>query len=237
MKKFFPVYIYLFLLVFSCGSNDETQKMIVTGKVKGLKKGTLYLQHISDTTLVSVDSLQVDDQGRYTFETEIESPEIYYLYLNKQDANTLNDRITFFAEPGTITINTSWNTFDTNASIEGSKTHIKLETYQKTMSRFNARSFELIQSSTQPEILQDSIQLDSLQTLSDANIKRSYAYALNFALSNNDSYIAPYIALTDVADANPIYLDSIYNSLTPEVSKSKYGKALAIQLAKMEAKN
>ncbi len=72
----------------------------------------------------------------------------------------------------------------------------------------------------------DSLQIDSIQQLSDKNIRRSYAYALNFALSNKDSYIAPYIALNDVADANIIYLDSINNSLTPEVADSKYGRSL-----------
>ena len=72
----------------------------------------------------------------------------------------------------------------------------------------------------------DSLQLDSLQVLSDRNLKRGYAFALNFALNNKDSYIAPYIALNEVGDANVIYLDSIYNSLSEEVAESKYGRRL-----------
>ena len=46
--------------------------------------------------MVNVDSMEVN--GNDKFKTEIESPEIYYLYLNKEDGDSLNDRILFFAE-------------------------------------------------------------------------------------------------------------------------------------------
>ncbi|MBD0852166.1 DUF4369 domain-containing protein [Maribacter arenosus] len=213
------------LLLISC-SEDTTNTMFVTGNVKGLKKGTLYLQHVPDSSLVTLDSLEVDGDGSFSFKTKLESPEIFYLYLNKKDNNDINDRIDFFGEPGTITINTNWNTFDTNAKIEGSATHKKLEEYRKTMTRFNKRSLEIMQGTMNREEPLDTNQLDSIQKLSDKNIQKGYAFALNFALNNKDSYIAPYIALTEVSDANIKYLDSINNSFTQEVAESKYGKAL-----------
>ena len=224
MKNLFFLSAILLLMI-SCSGNN-TNMMIVNGNVKGLKKGTLYLQHIPDSTLTIIDSVQVDGDGTFNFETELESPEIFYLYLKKEDANDINDRITFFGEPGTITINTSWNTFDMNPKIEGSETQKKLKEYQKTMSRFNMKNLELMQIARNPEVPLDSLQLDSLQDLSDKNLKRGYAFALNFALNNKNSYIAPFIALNDVSDANVIYLDSIYNSLSPEVAESKYGNLL-----------
>jgi len=233
MKQFFTLFLFSLLFV-SCGDAPEENTMIVTGNVKGLKKGTLYLQHVPDSTLVTIDSLQVDGNGNFTFETALESPEIFYLYLNKNDANDINDRITFFGETGQIIINTSWNTFDLNAKIEGSQTQKKLEEYQKTMSRFNMKNLEIVQNATNQEKPMDSVQLDSIQRLSDKNLQRGYAFALNFALGNKDSYIAPYIALNEVADANVIYLDSIYNSLTPEVAGSKYGKKLKDYLAEIK---
>ncbi|MCP4978157.1 MAG: DUF4369 domain-containing protein [Maribacter sp.] len=220
---FFFSFITLFLI--SC-SEDTTNTMFVSGKVKGLKKGTLYLQSVPDSTLVTIDSLEVNGDGNFSFKTELESPEIFYLYLNKKDNNEINDRITFFGEPGNITINTNWNTFDANAKIEGSATQKKLEEYRKTMTRFNKRSIEIMQGEINSEVPMDSIQLDSIKKLAEKNIQRGYVYAINYALINKDSYIAPYIALTEVSDANIKYLDSINNSLTPEVASSKYGKAL-----------
>ena len=210
----------------SCGNSDTENTMIVSGNVKGLKKGILYLQHIPDSVLVVIDSLQISGDGTFSFKTELESPEVFYLYLNKRDNNTINDRITFFGEPGTITINTNWNTFDTTAKIEGSEAHKKLEEFRKVMSKYNTQNLELVRASMEEENQQDSTAMDSLQKASERTVLRSYLYALNFALNNNSSHVAPYIALTEVADANVKYLDSIYNSLDPQVADSKYGRAL-----------
>ncbi len=226
--------ILLLLLTASCDKGATQNTMTVSGKVKGLKKGTLYLQHLSDSTLIVIDSIQVDGEGNFSFKTEVESPEIFYLYLSKKDYNEVNDRITFFGEPGQITINTKWNAFDTKAKIKGSKTHKKLEEYQKTMSRFNVRGLEIAQSSLHSKTPLDSLQTDSIQKLAERNMKRGYAYALNFALNNKGSYIAPYIALHEVPDANVKYLDSINNSLAPEVADSKYGRALNEHLGRMK---
>jgi len=237
MKKTVLFSLLLALLIVACGDNPSENTMTVTGKVKGLKKGTLFLQHIPDSTLVTLDSLQVEGDGSFSFKTELESPEIFYLYLDKKDANDINDRITFFGEPGTVTIKTAWNTFDTDAKIEGSKTQKKLEEYQKTMSRFNFKNLELMQTAANRQTVLDSVQMDSMQRLSNKNVQRGYAFALNFALNNKDSYIAPYIALTEVSDANVIYLDSIYNSLTPEVADSKYGNRLGEYLTEIKETN
>jgi hypothetical protein len=72
----------------------------------------------------------------------------------------------------------------------------------------------------------DSVARDSLQNELDRSLKRSYLYALKFALSNKDSHLAPYIAWAEVSDANPTYLDSVYQSLPPEIAASKYGVKL-----------
>ena len=213
------------LLVISCGT-DKKDNLVVTGKVKGLKKGTLYLQHVMDTALVTVDSLEIDGDGSFSLSAQLESPELFYLYLDKKDNNDINDRITFFAEPGTITINTDWNTFDTTAKISGSPSHEKLEEYRKALSTINLRNMEIMLEASQSEKPLDQASIDSLERVSSMNTKRGYAYSINFALNNKDSYIAPYIAAKEIPDANIKYLDSIYNVLTPEVAKSKYGKEL-----------
>lgn len=228
MKKLLlPLFIVVLLV--NCSEPNE-DIMTVSGSVKGLKKGVLYLQKVEDSTLITLDSLEIKGNGNFTFKTTLESPELFYLYLNKEDNNDINDRITFFGEPGVITINSVWNAFDTKAVIEGSETQKKLEEYRKVMTRFNTQNLELITASSNPEIQRDSQAMDSLLKANDKNILRSYLYSLNFALNNKNSHIAPYIALTDAADANIIYLDSIYNSLSPEVANAKYGRALEAYL-------
>ena len=218
--------IFCLILMMAC-SKDKKDMMIVEGRVKGLKKGTLYLQYVPDSTLVNLDSLVVEGDGQFHFEASPISPEIYYLLLEKEDNNQYNDRITFFGEAGTVTINTVWNAFETKAVIEGSETQELMEEYNEVMSKFHNQNLELMRTSTDPQISSDSLAIDSIQKLSDKIVLRGYLYTLNFALNNSDSYLAPYLALTEVADANPVYLDSIYNALSPEVSDSKYGRKLA----------
>lgn len=223
MKRILFVML-LGLMVVSCEKSTENT-MVVTGNIKGLKKGTLYLQQFQDSTLVVLDSLEIQGDGKFSFDEEVETPDIFYLYLKKKDNNDINDRITFFGEAGNITINTSWNTFDTNSEITGSKSHEKLVEFYEMASKFNIRELTLVQQASLPEIQEDSVALDSLQQVIDQNTINRYRYALNFGLNNGNSYATPYIMVTEAKEANPKYLDSIYKTLSPEVASSKYGKA------------
>lgn len=211
--------------------------MTITGTVNGLKKGTLYFQQIQDSTLVNLDSLEIRGDGNFVFEHEIESPEVFYLYLDKADNNSINDRITFFGERGTINIKTSWNSFDSKAEISGSKSNDEYEAFRDMITKFNTREIELAQAAAKIEIQKDSMALDSIQKLGDRNIIGKYRYVLNFGLNNADSYITPYVALTQASDANPKYLDSIADQLSPEVANSKYGKLLKAHVNNLKDSN
>ena len=224
-------FLVLGILVFSCEKNTENS-MIVSGNIKGLKKGTLFLQQFKDSSLVSLDSLEIKGDGTFSFSKEISEPDIFYLYLNKQDNNDINDRIIFFGEPGEITINTSWNTFDIDPKVAGSVSHEKFMEFNEMFSKFNIRDLELSQLAALPEFQEDSLALDSIQQRMDQNIVNRYRYAINFGLNNGDSYVTPYLMLNAVKEANPKYLDSVYKALAPDVAASKYGAALGDYLKK-----
>jgi len=222
MKRILFVLLFGITLV-ACEKSTENT-MIVNGNIKGLKKGTPYLQKLQDSTIANVDSLEIKGDGKFSFSTEVGDPEVFYLYLKKEDNNDINDRINFFGESGTIVINTAWNTFDTDVKISGSKSHEKLLEFYDMVSKFNIRELALAQQAVLPEYQEDSVALDSIQSLINKNTVSRYRYALNFGLNNGDSYATPYIMLTEAREANPKYLDSIYKGLSPEVAASKYGK-------------
>ena len=117
MKKTSLISIALFII---CCNSDQNQ-MIVSGKVDGLRKGTIYLQKELDSTIVSLDSVKINGNSDFKLSTVIDEPDIYYLYLNKDDGDSLNDIITFFGNKGEININTSLSTFDSGYEISGSK--------------------------------------------------------------------------------------------------------------------
>ena len=58
MKKL--TFLLVILTIISCGKKEAD--LTVTGTIKGLKKGTVYLQQLKDSTLVVMDSM---DTGRY----------------------------------------------------------------------------------------------------------------------------------------------------------------------------
>ena len=211
--------------------------MILTGTVDGLRKGTLYLQKIQDSTLVNIDSVVVNGNPEFQFKTEIENPEIYYLYLKKEDGDSLNDRILFFAEKGNITVNTLLKTFESSAKVTGSENQKLLQEYRKLAKQFNEKNLEYIQAYfTEAKKENNSKKLDSIQGAIDNLLKRRYLYALNFASTNGDNVIAPFIALTEVSDANIIFLDTVASKLTDKVKASKYGKEFIEFIATRKAK-
>ncbi len=230
----FVILLGVLLTIVACSKNDSNT-MTVQGNVKGLKKGTIYLQKIQDTTLITLDSLLVSGDANFKFNVPIESPEAFYLYLNKEDHNDYNDRILFFGEAGTITINSTWDLFEFQSKISGSKSNDKLQEYKGIIAKFNNRNLDLIKNSFEAKKQNDSLSYDSIQKLTDKNQLRRYLFSLNFALNNKDSYVAPYIALSEVFDARVKYLDTINNALSDEVANSKYGKELKRYITKIKA--
>ena len=77
MKKILMV--CMLLLIVACSHEKELGNMVVQGKIKGLKKGTLYLQKMSDTTIVSVDSIRLFGTDTFTLSNNISSSEMLSL--------------------------------------------------------------------------------------------------------------------------------------------------------------
>ena len=101
-----------------------------------------------------------------------------------------------------------------------------LEEYLTLMADFNDKNLSLIKAHFESIKENDSIATDSIQKLSDRLVKLKYASTINFALNNKDSEVAPYLALYEIPNTNPVYLDSIYNNLTQKIKESYYGKVL-----------
>ena len=237
LKKYFLI-TFLGTFIFSCNQNEKSNfkdLMIVKGSIKGLRKGKLYLQRIKDTILINLDSTFVDGSPEFRFQTPIKSAEVFYLYLNKDDGDSLNDRILFFGEKGTIEINTLLKTFESSAKISGSKNQELLQKYESMSRKFNDKNLDLLKDLY---VAKAEKKIDSIEKKIANLLNRRYLYTINFAAQNPDQNIAPYLAITQVFDANLTLLDSIANKLTNEVKASKYGIEflnLLEQRRKMEA--
>lgn len=206
--------------MYACSSKKEGN-MIVQGQIKGLKKGKLYLQKMVDTVLVSVDSIALLGKETFKLTDNVDSPVLYYLTF---DGNTTDKRILFFGEKGTITINDKVDEFGFNPEINGSKNQKILDKFNVMSKMFQNQRLEFIKKDFEAKKAKDEKLIDKLEKDYQRLVRRRVLYTTNFALTNADTEVAPYIALTEMYDASLKMLDTVNNSLSPEIKASDYGK-------------
>ena len=220
MKKI--LVIGLLFLIVACSKEKELGNMVVQGKIKGIKKGTLYLKKMRDTLIVSVDSIRLFGKDSFTLTDNITSPEMYFLTLD-QNQSTLS----FFGEEGNITVNDQIEKFGISPRIEGSNNQKILEKYKEVANKFQDKQLDLLAANMQAQIDSDIETSQSLRKQAKKQNLKKYIFTINFALNNSDTEAAAYITLTELVNANVKYLDSINNSLTKKVKQSYYGEKLA----------
>lgn len=233
MKKSIIAFVTLILLA-SCNKNESKGNVYITGNIKGLKKGTLYIQRIVDTALVAIDTINIDGSSSFESNLDLKSPEMLYLFLDRGVSNSLDNNLSFFAEPGNIRIETSLDRYLFDVKITGSKNQEIFEEYKKINMRFNDENLTLIEKKFNAVKSQNTKAVDSLTAKQDSNIKRKYLFATNFALNHRDFEVAPYIALSEIYDINVKYLDTIQKAMSPKVAKSLYGKKLTQYVASIK---
>ena len=217
MKK---LLIISFLLILTNCENNENN-MTVKVKVENFKKGNIYLQKISDSALINVDSIFVKKNESIILKHNIDSPELFYLNL---DVSDIDNRIEFFGEKGEINIDTSLEKFNSDFKISGSSIDSLYRDYLSVIKKFNNQKLDLIQLSfnlTKTE-LDDS--LIKVQNQIKSLDKRQYLYNLNYTVSNGNSFISPLVAINEFSESGKIVLDTIKNSMSKQVLESKYGK-------------
>ncbi|GEQ86868.1 hypothetical protein ULMS_23760 [Patiriisocius marinistellae] len=212
------------LLLVNCGKGEN--EMFLSGNIKGLKTGTVVLQKIDDTILVSLDSVLIDGDSNFSFSEIVSSPEMHYLYLRLENGDLIDERIPFFAEASKISINTTLDGFAKNAIIKGSKNDSLLKIHDKLVQRYidknldlTAKNFEALRDENDTLLAQTKVQQERL-------LRSKYLATINFAMNQKEFEVAPYLALARIPDANIKYLDTIYKSSSQKIKDSKYGKAL-----------
>ncbi|MEY8848919.1 DUF4369 domain-containing protein [Psychroserpens sp. XS_ASV72] len=224
----FLSFIVVILLCISC-EKDKKTNFTLKGYVKGLKKGTVYLQKLNDTLMVTLDSLEIKGDPNFELSANISEPELFILKLDKNDDQ--ENWVTFFADTGTTKITSTRKLFNFNAKVQGSEQQKVLEEYKTTLSKLNNRNLDRLQenfeNNTGKTILEQQLQFT----------KQKYSYTINFAINHNDSEVAPYLALYEIPNTSTLYLDSIYNSLTDRIKTSKYGKLLKENIALRKTKD
>ena len=233
MKKISIAFVAISLL-FACSEKKSENNLHLTGNIKGLKKGTLYVQRVTNNKLVALDTIAIDGSSQFETDIELQSPEMLYLFLDRGVSNSLDHNLLFFAEPGAISIETNLESYIADAKVSGSKNQDLYYEFKKVDSRFQDESLDLIEKKFKAMKSNNTAEAAKVNAKQEANIKRKYLYATNFAINNKEYEVAPYIALSEIYDINIKYLDTIQKSMSPKVAKSLYGKKLTEYIASIK---
>lgn len=230
MKKIIAV-LAIATMVFSC--SKKRGNMVVKGQIKGLKKGKLFLQKLKDTTIISVDSTELFGEDKFVLTDNITSPVMYYLTFQ---GNSQEKKLMFFGGKGEITINDNIEKFGFKPVIKGSKNQEILDKFNQVNQKFELKRLDFIAKDIEARAKKDTLEVQKLETDYKRMVRRRFLYTTNFAVTHNDSEAAPYIALSELFDANIFLLDTINNSLTPKAKNSFYGKQLNKFITDVKAK-
>ena len=83
MYKIFIAVLSLTVLI-SCGEKKAEGNLEITGNIKGLKKGKLYIQKVEDTTLIALDTIILNGSSSFVSHINLESPEMLYLFVDRE---------------------------------------------------------------------------------------------------------------------------------------------------------
>ena len=229
MKRFLKYFLLLFFV--KC-SNDLDKNLNISGSIKGLRKGKLYLQkYINDSILIDIDSLKIDGVENFEFNDSLDQAQFYFLTLKKDERDTTMNKIPFFAERGEIKINTRLNTFLSSARIEGSENQILWEEYLTVIRKFNNQNIDLVKKYLEKKGEFDTDKRNQLfERKSNLINRKKTLYSLNFAMNNSGKEISAYIGLYELNNVSKKYLDSLYSRLETKIKNSFYGNKLKKKL-------
>ena len=164
-----------FLLTALVGCNTAPKhNATVSSTIKGLQKGTAYLQMFQDSAYITVDSLSIKGTEFFVLSCELQEPEVLYLSLSNQPTA---ERIEFFASEGNTTINTSLKRFVYDAKIEGNVQQELLNDYRANLTRFKNKQLELIEASLNAQRTSNKQDIISTENEIEINLKRQYLYS------------------------------------------------------------
>ena len=224
----------LFFLILMASCSAPKKDMQVTVEVKGLKKGALYLERVQDSVLLAVDSILVDREEAVVLQANLEHPELFYILLDKNQTDDIDNRIPFFGQAGEISIQTTLDDYVTKAKVSGSPTQEIYNAYLRVIRQFNNEELDLLAAYLQAQISQNADSLTLVEQQTASLSKRKILFTVNFAVNNANSVVAPYLALSELPKVSKSFLDTIAASMSDDVANSRYGMLLTDFLSELE---
>jgi hypothetical protein len=228
MKKIILL-VAVAIALYSC-KNLADGEYEITGTVKGMKTGLVYLEKQSPMGMGSqaIDTVKIVD-GKFEIKGKTTEPEIHFLQIEKVEG-----KVPFILEGGEIEITVDKDSLfksklgGTYSNEEFSKFNEESAKLQKKIQK-PAMDFQMKNMAVMNEAQQknDTATMNRIRNEYDAIQKPISDYTFGYPKSHPKSYIS--ILITQMMLNNPKYskdVEGIYNSLDESLKKTKPGKAV-----------
>jgi len=218
---------------YSCNKLAEGEYEI-TGTVKGMKTGLVYLEKQNPMGMgaMAIDTVKIVD-GKFEIKGKTTEPEIHYIQIDKVEG-----KVPFILEGGEITVTvdkdslfksklggTYSNEEFTKFNDESNKIQKRL---QKTVMAFQMKNMAAMNEAQQTN---DTVTMNKIKKEYDLLQKDLTDYTFNYPKSHPKSFISVLIA--QMMLSTPKYekeVSAVYNSLDESLKKTKPGKAVKLSI-------
>ncbi len=222
MKKLSILGLGMLAVMSACNSKPSTEYTI--NGTTDLPDGEwVRLHFMVDRDSVFKDSVAVVN-GAFTFTGNIELPKQCTIYSGEPSYTNKKMR-QMIIEPGTITIALNGDDYS-KAEISGSEINAQNDSLSSIQEAVYAQIMPLRQEFMAAQ--NDSVKMDSLQTVYDGLISQVKDAQMNFLKTHPASLYSPMVLQQVKNDLSLEELKEIYNSFTPEVQAADEGKVVLI---------
>jgi len=216
MKKAALLLLSTFILV-SCSTKKD--QYTITGNVKGVKTGKIYLQKFDSEKWVNLDSTGLD-KGNFNFAGTILLPEMWQIVMeDKQIALTL------FVEGSEINVEIFPDSVD-KSTVNGSVTHDIYRGYLSMKEPLNRRMEEISKEWKKGREIGDTVVMnraDSIAFVLEGDMKN---LLIDFAKKNNATVVTPYLVMRNSWQFELPDLEKISAELDTSIYSSQYTQSL-----------
>ena len=199
----------------------ESGTFSLTGKISGLDSGFLELMYpLGDAN--HTDTLKITKGGNFSFETKLPEP----LQMMVRIPNTRGSELVFFADPGKLSINGSKDSLWA-ADVKGGATQTLFKEVEVGFKGIMGKGEALYQQYQQANQAGDTGQMKRLEGQFVEIQNNARKYANDFAFKNRGTILAAYLGLAYLGEeGNEAELKKLYDTLSPAVRKSFFGKKI-----------
>lgn len=238
MKKILLL-VAVAVVLFSCKNLAEGEYEI-TGTVKGMKTGLVYLENQGQMGMgpIAIDTVKIVD-GKFEIKGKTTEPEIHFIQIDK-----VNGKVPFILEGGEIKITVDKDSLfkskltGTYSNEEFSKFNDESGKIQKKLQK-KVMDFQMknMAAMNEAQKTNDTVTMNRLRKEYDVIQKDITDYTFSYPKKHPKSFIS--VLITQMMLNNPTYskeIEGIYNSLDESLKKTKPGKAIKENLAAAKKK-